>query len=184
MLAVGAASIAATRAIRTIAARVSTASVSSEAAGLHMAEIVPASAGPAMIATLKLVASSAFACASSSSGTITGIRLVKPPNDSGHVIPATSATAGTVQSGALPASRTMPTRLVAASTWSRIIACRRRSPARSSHAPSTGPVTRLGRVTAATVAPASAALPVRCRTSRTTPTENISSAKRVSVAVA
>ena len=79
-----------------------------------------------MIARLKLVASSAFAWASSSSGTITGIRLVKPPNDSGHVIPATSATAGTVQSGALPASRTMPTRLVAASTWSRIIAWRRR----------------------------------------------------------
>ncbi len=72
--------------------------------------------------------------------------------------------------------------LEAASTWSSIIAWRRR-PLRSSQAPSSGPVTRLGSVTAATVAPASAALPVRSSTSSTTPTENISSAKRVSVAV-
>ena len=72
--------------------------------------------------------------------------------------------------------------LVAASTWSRIIS-RRRRPVRSSHAPSSGPVKRLGRVIAATVAPASAALPVRSRISSTTPTENISSASRVIVAV-
>ena len=69
-----------------------------------------------MMARLKLVASSALACASSLSGTITGIRLVKPPNESGQVIPATSATIGTGQFGALPASATMPSTLAAAST--------------------------------------------------------------------
>ena len=129
---------------------------------------------------MKLVASSAFAWTSRSSGTITGIRLVKPPNESGQVDPARSATSGSVQSGACPASATIPITLVAASTWSSIITGRRR-PVRSSQAPRIGPETTLGSVTAATVAPARAALPVRSKTSRTTPTENMSSARRVIV---
>ena len=45
----------------------------------------------------------------------------------------------------------------------------RRRPVRSIHAPSSGPVIRLGSVTAATVAPASAGLSVRSSTSSTTP---------------
>ena len=44
---------------------------------------MPASAGPTIRAELKLVVSSAFAGVRSSSGTIDGIRLVKPPNESG-----------------------------------------------------------------------------------------------------
>ena len=42
----------------------------------------PASAGPTTSALLKLVVSSAFAGVSRSSGTSTGMKLVKPPNDS------------------------------------------------------------------------------------------------------
>ena len=57
-----------------------------------------------------------------------------------------------------------------------------RRPVRSSQAPSTGPVRMLGSVTQAIVAPARAALPVRSSTSSTVPTENISSARRVTVA--
>ena len=75
----------------------------------------------------------------------------------------------------------MPSTLVAIASWSNTISERRR-PVRSIHAPSSGPVTRLGRVTAATVAPASDGLSVRSSTSSTTPTENISSATRASVA--
>ena len=176
------ASIAGMRAISAIAPSVNAASTSSDAEGSATAQIVPASAGPPITAKLKLVASSAFAWASSSSGTITGIRLVNPPKDNGQVAPASSATSGRVQSGAFPASATSPTRVVAASIWSSTIT-RRRRPVRSSHAPSNGPDTMHGRVTAATVAPASPALPVRSSTSNTTPTENISSASRVTVAV-
>ncbi len=58
----------------------------------------------------------------------------------------------------------------------------RRRPVRSSHAPRSGPLSRLGNVIAATVAPARAALPVLSSTSSTTPTENISSETRASVA--
>ena len=65
----------------------------------------PPARGRRSIAMLKLVASSAFACASSSSGTITGIRLVKPPNDSGQVMPATSATIGTRKFGRVAGQR-------------------------------------------------------------------------------
>ena len=54
----------------------------------------------------------------------------------------------------------------------------RRLPVRSIQAPSSGPEIRLGKVTAATVAPATAALPVRASTSSTTATENISIATR------
>ena len=45
-------------------------------------------------------------------------------------------------------------------------------------------MTRLGKVTHATVAPAMTALPVRSSTCRTTATENISSAIRADVAAA
>ena len=72
--------------MRTISARASSASAAStisETAGSNAADRVPASAGPTISAELKLVVSSAFAGVSSSSGTIDGIRLVKPPNESG-----------------------------------------------------------------------------------------------------
>jgi hypothetical protein len=85
--------------------------------------------------------------------------------------------------GAWPASTTIPTRDDAASTWSSIMIVRRLL-VRSSHAPSSGPETMLGSVTAATVAPARPGLSVRSSTSSTTPTENMSSASRVMVAVA
>ena len=51
--------------------------------GRRAAESVPASAGPTTSAALKLVVSSAFAGGSSSSGTSAGMKLVKPPKDSG-----------------------------------------------------------------------------------------------------
>ena len=95
--------------------------------------------------------------------------------------PATSAISGRTKSGTSPASSRMPSTLPAIASWSNTISERRR-PVRSIHAPSSGPVTRLGSVTAATVAPASVGLSVRSSTSSTTPTENISSATRASVA--
>ena len=119
-------------------------SVAADAAGPQIAEIVPGQRRAGDDREVEARGSSAFACASSSSGTITGIRLVKPPN-SGQQDAREQRDPGTVQSGALPASSTIATMLVAARTWSRIIAWRRRRPARSSHAPSTGPVTRLER---------------------------------------
>jgi hypothetical protein len=71
--------------------------------------------------------------------------------------------------------------MAAIRTWSAIISLRRR-PVRSSQAPSSGPVRKLGSVIAATASPASSALPVRSSTSSTTPTENISSDTRANVA--
>ncbi len=71
--------------------------------------------------------------------------------------------------------------MVAIRIWSATISLRRR-PVRSSQAPSSGPVRRLGSVIAATARPASPALPVRSSTRSTTPTENISSETRASVA--
>jgi hypothetical protein len=71
------------RRISTSASTARPASTSSDAAGSTTAAIVPASAGPITSAPLKLVVSSALAGASRSSGTIAGIRLVKPPNESG-----------------------------------------------------------------------------------------------------
>jgi hypothetical protein len=65
------------------ASNASAASTSSETAGSNAAARVPASAGPTIRAELKLEVSSALAGVSSSSGTIDGIRLVKPPNESG-----------------------------------------------------------------------------------------------------
>ncbi len=72
--------------MRTISPRASSAraaSTSREVAGSKAADRVPARAGPTIRAELKLVVSSALAGVRSSSGTIDGIRLVKPPNDSG-----------------------------------------------------------------------------------------------------
>ena len=71
------------RTIRASAASASAASTISGAAGPTAADSVPARAGPITSAALKLVVSSALAGGSSSSGTIAGIRLVKPPNESG-----------------------------------------------------------------------------------------------------
>ena len=99
------------------------------------------------------------------------------------MMPAGITTSGISQFGALPMSATRATSTDAITSWSKIISERRR-PVRSSHAPSSGPLTRLGKVIAATVAPASPALPVRSSTSSTTPTENISSDTRASVAAA
>ena len=96
-------------------------------------------------------------------------------------MPAGTTTSGITQVGAWPTSTTSATSTVAITSWSITISVRRR-PVRSSQAPSSGPLTRLGSVIAATVAPASAALPVRSSTSSTTPTENISSETRASVA--
>ena len=95
--------------------------------------------------------------------------------------PASSATAGTVQSGAFPIMSARTTSTAAISTWSTAISVRRR-PLTSSQAASSGAVTMLGSVIAATVTPASSGLPVRSSTSSTTPTENISSETRASVA--
>ena len=67
----------------TSASSASAASTISGEAGPSVAESVPASAGPITRARLKLLASSALAGVSSSSGTSAGIRLVKPPKDSG-----------------------------------------------------------------------------------------------------
>ncbi len=55
----------------------------SEASGPKAADSVPASAGPTIRAKLKLDASIALAGVSSRPGTSTGIRLVKPPKESG-----------------------------------------------------------------------------------------------------
>ena len=55
--------------------------------------------------------SSAFAGVSRSSGTSAGMKLVKPPNESGNVRPASRVIAGMLQSGARPimsASATIP----------------------------------------------------------------------------
>ena len=96
-------------------------------------------------------------------------------------MPAGTTTSGISHAGAWPTSTTSATRTVAITIWSITISVLRR-PVRSSHAPSSGPLIRLGRVIAATVAPASPALSVRSSTSSTTPTENISSETRASVA--
>ncbi len=95
--------------------------------------------------------------------------------------PAISTVSGMTQSGVLPATRTSTTSIVEISSWSSTISERRR-PVRSSQAPSSGPEIRLGSVIAATARPARLALPVRSSTSSTTPTENISSETRASVA--
>ena len=71
------------RRISTSATSDSAASTISGVAGVTAADSVPARAGPITSALLKLVASSAFAGASRSSGTIAGMKLVKPPNESG-----------------------------------------------------------------------------------------------------
>ena len=71
------------RRISTSATSASPASTSSDVAGPKAADSVPASAGPITSALLKLVVSSALAGGSRSSGTIAGMRLVKPPNESG-----------------------------------------------------------------------------------------------------
>jgi hypothetical protein len=97
------------------------------------------------------------------------------------VIPAGITTSGITQYGACPTSSASAITTNAITSWSITISVRRR-PVRSSHAPSSGPLTRLGNVIAATVAPARPGLPVRSSTSRTTPTENISSDTRASVA--
>jgi len=130
---------------------------------------------------LKLVVSTALAGGSSSPGTSVGIMLVKPPNESGYVMPAGTTTSGISQVGAWPTSTTSATSTVAITIWSITISVLRR-PVRSSQAPSSGPLNRLGSVIAATVAPASPGLSVRSSTSSTTPTPNISSETRASVA--
>ena len=96
-------------------------------------------------------------------------------------MPAGSTTSGITHAGAWPTSTTSATSTHAITSWSITISVRRR-PVRSSHAPSSGPLIRLGSVIAATAAPASPALSVRSSTSSTTPTENISSETRASVA--
>jgi hypothetical protein len=96
-------------------------------------------------------------------------------------MPAGTTTSGITQTGACPTSATSASTTEAITSWSITISVRR-LPVRSSHAPSSGPLTMLGNVIAATVAPARAALPVRSSTSSTTPTENISSDTRASVA--
>ena len=162
-------------------ARVNTASVSTAPSGDQPAAIAPASSGPTIVARFRLVASSAFADASSSSSTRTGITLVKPPKESGQVRPRSTETTRITPSGRCPVASARNTRTTDARDWSSTMSARRR-PRRSSHAPSSGAVTRLGSVTAATTPPASVALPVRSSTSSTMPTENISSAVRASVA--
>ena len=67
----------------TSAINASTASTMSDHCAPKAAAIVPAMAGPTTSAALNEVVSSALAGVSSSSGTIVGIRLVKPPNESG-----------------------------------------------------------------------------------------------------
>ena len=158
------------------------ASAPTAAGAPNAAATAPAIAGPAISATLKLSPSSAFADGSRSSGTSTGIMLVKPPNASGWVTPGSSAIRGRIQAGECPARSRMASRAPTRRTWSSSMIARR-LPLRSSQAPSSGPDTRLGKVTAATVAPAVAALPVRPSTSSTTATENISMPTRTSVAV-
>jgi hypothetical protein len=71
------------RTMSTSATNARIASASSEVAGPKAAASAPASAGPATSAALNELASRALAGASSSSGTIWGIRLVKPPKESG-----------------------------------------------------------------------------------------------------
>ena len=71
------------RRIRTRATSARPASTSSEVSGPKAPDSPPASAGPTTSALLKLVVSSALAGASRSSGTSTGMKLVKPPKDSG-----------------------------------------------------------------------------------------------------
>ena len=71
------------RRISTSASSASTASTMSDHCAPKAAASVPASAGPITSAVLKDVVSSALAGVRSSSGTIVGIRLVKPPNESG-----------------------------------------------------------------------------------------------------
>ena len=71
------------RRISTSAISASPASTSSEVAGPKAPDSVPARAGPTTSAPLKLVVSSAFAGGSRSSGTSTGMKLVKPPKESG-----------------------------------------------------------------------------------------------------
>jgi len=134
-----------------------------------------------MAAVLKLVASNALALASSRSGTSSGIMLVYPPVAIGPVRPASAASSSRTQPGPRPAVARMASRLAASSTWLLARASRRLA-VRSSQAPSTGPVRTLGRVVAATTAPASAGRPVRSSTSSTTATVNISLASRASVA--
>jgi hypothetical protein len=65
------------------AASASAASTSRENSAPNAAASVPASAGPVTRAALKLAVSRAFAGTSRSSGTIVGMRLVKPPKESG-----------------------------------------------------------------------------------------------------
>jgi len=145
------------------------------------AATAPARAGPAMAAVLKLVASRALARGSSRSGTSEGIMLVNPPVASGAVSPATAASSSRTQPGARPAVTRITSRLPPSTTWLLASAAWRRA-VRSSQAPSTGPVTTLGRVEAATAAPARPGRPVRSSTSSTTATANISLASRASVA--
>jgi hypothetical protein len=169
---------------RAMASRARTAKVASRStavAGPNPAATTPASAGPAMTAALKLLASSALALGSSGSGTSSGIMLVYPPVASGAVIPASAASGSRLQPGARSAAARMASRLAPSSTWLLASATRRRG-VRSSQAPRTGPVTTLGRVVAATTAPASPGRPVRSSTSSTTATANISLASRDRVA--
>ncbi len=71
------------RRISTSASSARPASTSSEVSGPNAPDSPPASAGPTTSALLKLVVSSALAGASRSSGTSTGMKLVKPPKESG-----------------------------------------------------------------------------------------------------
>jgi len=167
-----------------MAARPSSAMPASNAtavAGPKRAAAVAARAGPSTAALLKLAASSALARRSSAGGTSSGIMLVMPPVSIGAPIPAATASAGTTHAGVLPAASSMPTRAAASSTWLAARAARR-CLVRSSQAPSTGPVSTLGRLAAATVAPASAGLDERSSTSSTTAIASISPATRPSVA--
>ena len=142
----------------------------------------PAKAGPTTIPRLRLVASIALA-RSSSSGPATSARaLTKLPVLNGRVIPYSTATVGTVQSGACPARARIASRAATLSTWSATISTRRRW-ATSSQAPSNGPLSAPGRVEAAAVSPASPALPVRPSTSSTPEVMNIAPVMRDSETV-
>src|SRR4051794_11628765 len=109
------------------------------------------------------------------------MRPLKPPVRTGEGRPATNPSATKTQPGARPPATRKPA-IAATSTIGLARNAARRCGVRSSQAPTTGPVTTVGKVAAATVQPATCALPVSARTNSTTATEYISVANRPAVA--